>query len=201
MPNKPYCDIERCTMVLIVAILTNCYCFGQSWIPNAIGLTPTKHRTINIINYDSAYVIYDNIKYSIDTMNTTEDSGLFHVYYISRNYDSERYCVIGVETLEFPYKSYLIITNKGDICPEGREICIDSCYFMHIRELYSIKEPLTPPIENQKTNRAEVELIDDMNDRYFIVRGGRKDYIRCLSLHKNISISNNVCGLHYISSH
>lgn len=197
----PHFILIRCTMVVIFASLTS-YCLGQSLNRNNTWhVAPLKHHVNNIINCDSGYVMYDNIKYSIDTLNTTEDSGVFHVYYMSRNYDSERYRVIGVESLEFPYKAYLILTNKGGMCPEGAEIRIDSCYFMHIKKLYTIKEPLTTPIERLISKEDEIELIDDRNDSYYIVLGGRKDYIRCLSLHKYISISDDICGSRYIGSH
>lgn len=200
--KKSHRTLVRCTLVLIILFKTVSYCFGQPLLPNAIGqVIPPKHQAINIINYDSAYVMYDNIKYSIDTLNPVEDSGVFHVYYIGKDYESDRYSVIGVESLQFPYKSYLILTDKDSMCPNGESIYIDSCYHMHIRMLYTLKSPTNVPVEQQKTNEAEVELIDDMNDRYCIIRGGRKDYIRCLSLHKKISISNNVCGLNYIISH
>ena len=195
----PHCFLIRCMLLVVFAVMTVSCCLGQQWNTNQT-IHP-RHHVKNIINCDSAYLIYDNIKYEIDTLNTIEDSGVFKVFHISRDYESERYYVIGVESLQEPNKTYLILTDKEDRCPSGVDMCIDSCYYLHIRKLYVVKEPVDIPVEHRETSGGEIELIDDRNDGYYIVRGGRRDFMRCLSLHKTISISHDICGSHYIGSH
>lgn len=195
----PHYILVRCIMTVVFVTLTGSYCLGQQWNANR-NIRP-RHHVKNIINCDSAYLIYDRIKYEIDTLNTIEDSGVFKVFYMSKDYESERYYVIGVESLQEPYKTYLILTDKEDRCPSGVDMSINSCYYLHIRRLYAVKEPLEASVEHQETCEGEIVLIDDRNDGYYIVRGGRKDYIRCLSLHKSISISDDICGARYIGSH
>lgn len=164
---------------------------------NIYNYTKSHNKYNHTIHYDSLYIIYDGVRYSIDTMAKTKDSGFFRIVKIN-DYTSKKYYIIYVEPVIPPYETsglYTILSEKNKECTRGTTICEDSVYYMHLVSPYKILGAIDVKPIIMEDSSIVLRTIDEEDIGYRIVWHKKTTYIRSLSLHSHLATTKDLCGV------
>ena len=160
-------------------IMLNFATYGQ--IPQHIfNRNNYSHEYANIIDLNDLYLIYNDDRYNIDTIDVKADSGLFEIMWFGRKYMSDTFKLVGLSKADTTHTNYIVLLGHDELYLLRHNV--GDTISLIVRRMYKILQKSDVSSDGKARNS-----ICDGNDTY-ILRTGKKRYkIRCPFLYRLIA--------------